>query len=140
MTATGTVLLVTNIPTPYRIPLSNAVAEAFERSGFKLKVAFAASGYARRNRAFYMDQCRFAYEILPSTPFHIGKSESASFTYQGLWRALRREKSAGPQLPGFSRGEINARHRNGFNVFARKANLSRKMALKQQRRINFNLP
>ncbi len=106
MTPTDTVLLVTNIPTPYRIPLFNAVAEAFERSGFNLKVAFAASGYARRNWAIDMDECRFAYEILPSTPFHIGKSESASFTYRGLWRVLRREKPAVTIITGYSLGTI----------------------------------
>ncbi len=106
MTAGRTVLLVTNIPTPYRIPLFNAVAEAFERSGFDLKVAFAASGYARRNWAIDMDDCRFAHEILPSTPFHIGKSESASFTYRGLWRVLRREKPAVTIITGYSLGTI----------------------------------
>lgn len=106
MTAAGTVLLVTNIPTPYRIPLFNAVAEAFEGGGFNLKVAFAASGYARRNWAIDMDDCRFAYEILPSTPFHIGKSESASFTYRGLWRVIGREKPAVTIVTGYSLGTI----------------------------------
>lgn len=101
-----TVLLVTNIPTPYRIPLFNALAETFGRSGFNLKVAFGASGYSRRNWAIDMDECRFDYEILPSTPFHIGKSESASFTYGGLWSVIRREKPAVTIITGYSLGTV----------------------------------
>lgn len=106
MTASRTVLLVTNIPTPYRIPLFNAMAEAFARSGYGLKVAFGASGYARRNWAINMDECRFDYEILPSTLFHIGKSESASFTYRGLWRVLRREDPVVTIITGYSLGTL----------------------------------
>lgn len=106
MMASRNVLLVTNIPTPYRIPLFNAVAEAFGRSGFNLKVAFGASGYARRNWAIDMDECRFAYEILPSTPFRIGKSESASFTYGGLWGVIRREKPVVTIITGYSLGTV----------------------------------
>lgn len=101
-----TILLVTNIPTPYRIPLFNAVAQAFDRGGFNLRVAFGASGYARRNWAIDMDECRFAYEVLPSTPFHIGKSESASFTYRGLWSVIRREKPAVTIITGYSLGTV----------------------------------
>lgn len=104
--ASRTVLLVTNIPTPYRIPLFNAVAETFDRSGFRLGVAFGASGYARRNWAIDMDECRFAHEVLPSTPFHIGKSESASFTYRGLWGVIRREKPAVTIITGYSLGTV----------------------------------
>lgn len=101
-----TVLLVTNIPTPYRIPLFNAVAAAFGRNGFTLKVAFAASGYARRNWAIDMDECRFEFEILPSAPFHIGRSESASFTYRGLWGVMRRERPVVTIITGYSLGTI----------------------------------
>lgn len=106
MTASRTVLLVTNIPTPYRIPLFNAVEEAFARNGYRLKVAFGASGYARRNWAIDMDECRFDYEILPSTLFHIGKSESASFTYRGLWSVIRREDPAVTIITGYSLGTL----------------------------------
>ena len=44
----NTAILITNIPTPYRIPLFNELAAAFAATGVSLKIVFAASGYERR--------------------------------------------------------------------------------------------
>jgi hypothetical protein len=43
----NTVLLVTNIPTPYRVPLFNELNRQLTKKGLKLKVIFGALGHAQ---------------------------------------------------------------------------------------------
>jgi len=85
------ILLVTNIPTPYRIPLFNELKEQLERKGLGLKVVFGALGYARRKWAVDMSQCKFEYEVLPSKNLYYSDSEKSSFTYSGLYRVISKE-------------------------------------------------
>jgi len=85
------ILLVTNIPTPYRIPLFNELKEQLERKGLGLKVVFGALGYARRKWAVDMSQCKFEYEALPSKNLCYSDSEKSSFTYSGLYRVISQE-------------------------------------------------
>ena len=77
----GRILLITNIPTPYRIPLFNELKEQLERKGLELKVVFGALGYSRRKWAVDMSQCKFEYEVLPSKNLYFSDSEKSSFTY-----------------------------------------------------------
>lgn len=100
------VLIVTNIPTPYRIPLFNEVATQLAAAGYDLKVAFAAAGYSRRQWQIDMSGCRFAHEILQSRAFRLFGSESASFTYPGLSGLLRRERPDVTVITGFSLGTV----------------------------------
>lgn len=88
---TTRVLVVTNIPTPYRIPLFNQLNEELEKRGIKLKVAFGALGYARRKWAVDMSQCKFEYEVLPSKNLCYSSPEKSSFTYSGLYRIISKE-------------------------------------------------
>ncbi len=85
------ILLVTNIPTPYRIPLFNELKEQLERKGLGLKVVFGALGYARRKWAIDMSQCKFEYEVLPSKNLFYSDPEKSSFTYSGLYRVISKE-------------------------------------------------
>jgi len=85
------ILLVTNIPTPYRIPLFNELKEQLERRGLRLKVVFGALGYARRKWAVDMSQCKFEYEVLPSKNLTYSDPENSSFTYSGLYRVISKE-------------------------------------------------
>ncbi len=85
------ILLVTNIPTPYRIPLFNELKEQLERKGLGLKVVFGALGYARRKWAVDMSQCKFEYEVLPSKNLCYSDPEKSSFTYSGLYRVISKE-------------------------------------------------
>lgn len=85
------ILLITNIPTPYRIPLFNELKEQLERKGLGLKVVFGALGYARRKWAVDMSQCKFEYEVLPSKNIGYSNSDNSSFTYSGLYRVMSQE-------------------------------------------------
>ena len=106
------VLLVTNIPTPYRIPLFNEVARLLKEHGFLLKVVFGAWGYARRKWQIDADAFEFDYEILPSRRFYIGKNESVSLTYGGLFGVLRRERPMVTIITGYSLGTVKLWLRN----------------------------
>lgn len=109
---TRKVLLVTNIPTPYRIPLFNELADQLGSRGLSLKVVFGALGYERRKWAIDMNDCRFDYEVLPSAVFRSKGSESVSFTYRGLNGLVRREKPAVTIITGFSLGTVKLWLRN----------------------------
>ena len=85
------ILLITNIPTPYRIPLFNELKEQLEGKGLGLKVIFGALGYARRKWSVDMSQCRFEYEVLPSKNLYFSDPEKSSFTYSGLYRVISKE-------------------------------------------------
>lgn len=85
------ILLVTNIPTPYRIPLFNELKEQLEKKGLGLKVVFAAMGYARRRWVVDMSECKFEYEVLPSKNLFYSDPEKSSFTYSGLYRVIWKE-------------------------------------------------
>lgn len=112
MTKSYTVVLVTNIPTPYRIPLFNELADQLDRNGLSLKVVFGALGYERRKWAIDMNDCRFEYEVLPNAVFRFKGSESVSFTYRGLNGLVRREKPAVTIITGFSLGTVKLWLRN----------------------------
>jgi len=88
------VLLITNIPTPYRIPLFNEMNGLLESSGYKLKVIFAALGYARRKWEIDMSVCRFDYSVLHSRIVGSKSKESITFSYSGLNRIIKNEGPA----------------------------------------------
>lgn len=81
-------VIITNIPTPYRIPLFNEIDEQLEQRGIKLTIVFGAAGYERRRWELDMSECRFEHRVLPSRRIRLGDAEKVSFTYSGLGRAL----------------------------------------------------
>ena len=106
------VLIVTNIPTPYRIPLFNELAGQLAAAGYTLRVVFAAAGYQRRQWQIDFADCRFEHEILSSAAFKLAGGESASFTYPGLYALLRREQPAVTVIIGYSLGTVKLWLRN----------------------------
>lgn len=98
----GRVLLVTNIPTPYRIPLFNELHAQLSALGISFKVVFAALGYPRRKWEIDMTQCTFPWEVLQSGRFSSHDPESALFTYSGLGRILAAEPDTLVIVGGFS--------------------------------------
>jgi glycosyltransferase involved in cell wall biosynthesis len=100
--ATRRVLIVTNIPTPYRLPLLNELADQLAAVGYRLKVAFAAAGYARRQWQVDLGSCRFELEILGQRGFTWGRGESPSFGYPGLLGLLARDRPAVTVVAGYS--------------------------------------
>ncbi len=85
------VLIITNIPNPYRIPLFNELNKQLENKGLHLKVLFGALGYERRKWIVNMDECEFDFKVLPSKTIRYSDNEKISFTYAGLYRILSQE-------------------------------------------------
>lgn len=96
------ILVVSNIPTPYRIPLFNLLHERLKSRGIQLKVLFAALGYARRKWMNDMKTCRFDYSLLKPTRLKLGKSGKVLFLYSGLFKEMRDEKPEVVIVIGFS--------------------------------------
>lgn len=87
------ILLITNIPNPYRIPLFNELKRQLEGKKLRLKVIFGAWGYERRKWTVDMSECDFDYEVLTSKKIHHSNPEKTdSFSYSGLGRIISRER------------------------------------------------
>ncbi len=101
---TKKIILVTNIPTPYRIPLLNETSRQLAARGFMLKVVFAAASYPRRKWQIRWGDCEFPYEILSSGSVASTTGEGTIFFYRGLMRLLFRERATVVIATGFSIG------------------------------------
>lgn len=79
------VLLVTNVPTPYRVPLFAELHRQLSALGHQLRVVFGAAGYARRSWEVSLDGCGFDHRVLRSRSARIGgDAERTAFSYGGL--------------------------------------------------------
>src|SRR6185503_2700240 len=96
------VLVVTNIPNPYRIPLFNEIRNQLDEKGIALKVVFASEGYERRKFALDFSEMKFDYEFLNSPKISFGNSEKTVFTYRGLNRVIRKFEPDRIIVAGFS--------------------------------------
>jgi glycosyltransferase involved in cell wall biosynthesis len=96
------IIVITNIPNSYRIPLFNELNRQMEEKGLKLKVLFGSAGYARRKSEIDLNDCLFDYEILDSEKFHFGNTEKTYFSYKGVFGAIRREGPDAIIVSGFS--------------------------------------
>jgi len=96
------ILIVTNIPNPYRIPLFNELNKQLQEIGISMKVVFGSSRYSRRQFQLEMTACKFDYEILNTIKFHFGNREKTFFLYNGLLRLIQREKPDRVIVGGFS--------------------------------------
>ena len=85
------VLLITNIPTPYRIPLFNELHEQLKNKGWKFKVIFGALGYPHRQWVINLSECKFDFETLPSRRLISFNKEKVIFTYRGLLNLIIKE-------------------------------------------------
>ncbi|MFM2136427.1 MAG: hypothetical protein RL021_1827, partial [Bacteroidota bacterium] len=60
MLSLKTVALVTNIPTPYRVPLFRELDQQLRARGCRLVVVFGGLGYSRR--LFHLDPATFGFD------------------------------------------------------------------------------
>ncbi|REJ84083.1 MAG: glycosyltransferase family 1 protein [Bacteroidetes bacterium] len=102
----GKVILVTNVPSPYRIPLFNLLHEKLRVAGYEFKVLFGSETYSRRRFNSELNLCRFDYEFINSGKFNLGNDEKTIFTYKGLYSTLIREKPDCVIINGFSIGTM----------------------------------
>lgn len=100
------IIVVTNIPNPYRIPLFNELNTQLKEKNIKLKVVFGTFTYKRRKFELNYSDIEFDYEILKSTNFSFGNIEKTLFLYTGLIRLLKREKPDKIITNGFSIGSL----------------------------------
>jgi glycosyltransferase involved in cell wall biosynthesis len=66
------------------------------------RVIFGALGYSRRQWNVNMQDCLFAYDVLPTAQLRFSDLEKGSFTYSGLWSVIQREQPAVIITAGFS--------------------------------------
>lgn len=101
------IVLVTNIPTPYRVPLFNTLSSKLRDAGVCLKVAFAAPTYARRKWQVDGDSFRFDATILSIRDRSRGRRKPVFF-YPGLVRFLQSESPDVVIAAGFSMGTMKS--------------------------------
>jgi len=77
------VLLITNIPTPYRIPLFNCIYSKLKSENIDFLVVFANKTYPRRKWQIDLDTIEFNYYFLNSEFISLS-SEKSIFTYKGI--------------------------------------------------------
>ncbi len=82
------VLLISNVPQIYRIPLFNEIDRQLSEKGIQLKVVFASGGYARRKAKIDFSEMKFQYEILKSLKISFGNVEKTMFTYGGINKVI----------------------------------------------------
>ena len=101
------ILLITNIPNAYRIPLFNKLSEQLLRLHMELVVVFAANTYSRRKSVIDLNECKFKYIILGSEGITPGNDEEKTyFSYKGLHKILKRENPSQIIVSGFSSATI----------------------------------
>lgn len=96
------IVLITNIPTPYRVPLFNELHAALHVRGAELHVVFGGESYARRQFKVDRDSYRFSHSFLKSKTVQRGDVEKTSFLFNGLQRELSRLKPDAVIVAGFS--------------------------------------
>ncbi|KAA3657257.1 MAG: glycosyltransferase family 1 protein [Calditrichaeota bacterium] len=94
-------ILITNIPTPYRIPLFNALGKQLLDMALHLQVVFAVKNYGRRKWHVHEQEFGFDYAFLQENEMQT-TSEKAQFRYPGLFRFLIKEKPDLIIVSGFS--------------------------------------
>lgn len=97
-----TVLLITNIPTPYRIPLFNEISDLLTAQRVAFKVVFGGATYSRRQWQIDWPNCRFDYSILKSRTLILGNTEKTMFFYSGLLAHIASAKPVLVVSIGFS--------------------------------------
>ncbi len=106
---TPKVLLITNVPTPYRLPLFDELHAQFAGAGVGFKVVFGAAGYERRQWEVDLSEGQFDHAFLSSRPVTLdGNPEHTTFSYRGLWRVLGAYKPDVIIAPGYSLATVKA--------------------------------
>lgn len=101
------VIFITNIPTPYRIPLFNEMSNQFQQNGIHLKIVFGSTTYKRRFFKLEPSEMKFDYEILDDKGHSFSEDgEKTIFLYRGLGKILSKEKPDAVIVTGFSPATI----------------------------------
>ena len=108
------IVLVTNIPNQYRIPLFNELDRQLKESGRELYVIFGALGYLKRKSIIDMTECDFSYEILQSGLLQKVESKTGFLFYAGLLSTLKKLNTDRIIVAGYSLATIKIWFRSFF--------------------------
>ena len=100
-------LVVTNIPTPYRVPLFNVLDAALRGAGWAMEVVFGSRGNTRRKWRIDDDAFRFPHTFLESRNLRLGPDRIVN-TYAGLRGILEDRRPDGIVCTGYSAGTMAA--------------------------------
>ena len=99
------IILLTNIPNPYRIPLFNVMNEKFSQNSFDLKIMFWARKYGRRKWRDSLQSGHFNYVILRSWQIRLAEEWYLFFPIN-LFTSLFKERPSTIITGGFSIASI----------------------------------
>lgn len=102
-----TLAVVTNLPTPYRIPLFRHLAGELRGAGWELEVVFGSRTNARRRWEVDAGHLGFRHRFLEARNVSLGSDRIVN-TYSGLAPVLREIEPAAIVCTGFSRGTMTA--------------------------------
>ncbi|MFM1744873.1 MAG: hypothetical protein RLZZ630_810 [Bacteroidota bacterium] len=97
------VLLITNVPTPYRIPLFERMNKSFKEIGWELTVVFGERSYQRRK--YTLDEKTFDFKHIFINGGQKNDStnpEATVFLYSGVLTLLRKKQPDHVIVSGFS--------------------------------------
>ena len=97
------VVILTNIPNHYRIPLFNELYQLLSQNQIQLTVIFGAESYAARKNENDLAQCKFPYHILAAH-----KGRSGAIHYEGLISCLRNIDPDKIVVSGFNLGSLKS--------------------------------
>lgn len=94
------IIIVTNIPSPYRIPLFNQIDEDFKKKNWKLHVVFLTRSYKRRKWQVNENEFHFDFEYLKD--WHLALGEGFTSLALSLFNVLRKNRPNLIIVGGFS--------------------------------------
>ncbi len=95
-------LVITNIPNPYRIPLFNLLNQKLQARQHELHVAFGTSSYQRRKFVLNPSEFKFPYTVLDSGKMSLFGREGVLLTYSGIRKLVRHQQPDVVVVAGFS--------------------------------------
>ncbi len=94
------VVIITNMPSPYRVPLFNSLAKEFKSKGWHLKIVFLTRSYSRRKWEIVESDFEFEYTYLKDFKIVLGEAMISSSV--GLFKNLVADKPQLVIVGGFS--------------------------------------
>jgi glycosyltransferase involved in cell wall biosynthesis len=107
MVALRPLVVVTNIPTPYRVPLFNLLDRKLRAAGWELEVVFGSRGNRRRRWRIAPEAYGFRHHFLEGRNVPLARERILN-TYGGLTRRLKEREPAGIICTGYSAGTMAA--------------------------------
>ena len=96
------VVLITNIPNQYRIPLFNEFSKILKNEGKKLHVIFGAASYSSRKTKVDLTECQFDFTVLKSDKWEFLENGKGFIVYENLVQTLKRLSPHQIIVGGFS--------------------------------------